>query len=327
MIMADELHVVFGAHGPLGSAIVRLLARANVPVRAVVRKTAAERFTWPSHVEVFHGDAVYRHSAIDAAEGATVVYRCIPVRYSLWADVWQAATANIIAASEHAGARLVSPGNVYVYGDFHEAPADEDHPLDAGGKKGRLRVATQETLWRAHREGRVELVIPRVPDPFGPRVMNRVFGSLFESAVRGRSAPWFGDPDVRRDFLFIDDAAAASVLLGRSDKAYGEAWHVPGAGAMTPREFIGLVYGAAGHKAKFHRLTPAAVRLKSLVDAETREFLEFRYLFERSCVLDGGKFARAFPEFTYTPHEKAIESTLDWFAARRAQEAMERSAY
>jgi len=325
VVMADQLHVVFGAHGPLGAAIVRYLAREGLSVRAVVRRTAAARFTWSPRVEVFYGDALYRHSAIEAAEGASVVYRCIPVRYSLWADVWQTATDNIIAAADGARARLVSPGNVYVYGDFSDGPADESHPLAPTGEKGTLRVGTQEALWRAHREGRVEVVIPRGPDPFGPCVTNRVFGPIFEGAQRGRSAPWFGDPDVRRDFLFVDDIAAAAVLLGQTPDAYGQVWHVPGAGPITPRDFIEKVYRAAGREPKLHQLSPAAVRLKGMVDAETREFLEFRYLFEKPSVLDGGKFAARFPDFKYTPHEQAIERTLDWFAARKAEEAMERA--
>lgn len=322
----EELHVVFGAHGPLGAAIVRHLAKEDRRVRAVVRKAAAERFTWPPRVEVFHGDAVYRRSAIDAAKGASVIYRCIPVRYSLWADVWQTATENIIAAAYQAKARLVSPGNVYVYGDYSDGPADESHPLTPAGRKGQLRVETQEALWRAHHSGDVEVVIPRMPDPFGPCITNRVFGSLFEGASHGRATPWFGDTEVLRDFLFINDAAAAAVLIGDTPEAYGQVWHIPGAGPMTPREFIDKVYHAAGHEPRIHQLSPAAVRLKGMVDAETREFLEFRYLFEKPSVLDGGKFARAFPGFRYTPHDEAISSTLDWFRARKAQEAMEKAA-
>lgn len=321
----EELHVVFGAHGPLGAAIVRQLAKEGRPVRAVVRKAAAERFTWPPRVEVFHGDAVYRRSAIDAAKGASVVYRCIPVRYSLWADVWQTATENIIAAAHHAKARLVSPGNVYVYGDYSDAPADESHPLSPAGQKAELRVQTQEALWRAHRAGDVQVVIPRMPDPYGPYVTNRVFGSLFEAASHGRAAPWFGDLDVPRDFLFILDAAAATVLIGGRPEAYGQVWHVPGAGPMTAREFIDRVYREAGHEPRIHQLSPTAVRLKGMVDAETREFLEFRYLFEKPSVLDGSKFAAAFPEFRYTSHDEAISCTLDWFRGRKAQEAMEKA--
>ena len=320
-----ELHVVFGAHGALGSAIVRRLAHEGRPVRAVVRKTAAQRFTWPPQVEVFHGDALYRRSAIEAAHEATVVYRCIPLKFSMWAEVWRAQTENIIFAARVSGARLVSPGNVYVYGELGDEPVAEDHSMGACGEKGCLRVETQRLLFQAHEDGDVPVVIPRFPDPYGQFVTDRVFGPVFENALRGKPAPWFGNLDVMRDLLYVDDAAAAAVLVGRTPDAYGQVWHVPGAGPMTPRDFIDKVYRAAGHEPRIHTLSPSLVRLKSMVDAETREFLEFRYLFEKPSMLDGGKFAAAFPDFRYTPHATAIERTLDWFSGRKAQEAMARA--
>jgi nucleoside-diphosphate-sugar epimerase len=241
-----------------------------------------------------------------------VVYRCIPIRYSLWADVWLTATENIIAAARTAGARLVSPGNVYVYGELGPVPVNEDHPLAATGEKGRLRVATQSALFRAHRSGEVEVVIPRFPDLYGPCVTNRVYGALFERAAHGRSVIWFGDLDAAHDILYVEDAAAAAVLLGHSPQAYGQVWHVPGPGGATPRQFIDAVYQEAGHRPRIRRLGPMRVQLKRLVDPETREFLEFRYLFERPQVIDGSRFAAAFPDFHYTAQEGAIERTLRW---------------
>ena len=56
-----------------------------------------------------------------------------------------------------------------------------------------------------------------------------------------------------------------------------------------------------------------SVRLESMFDRETRAFLEFRYLFERPVLLDGGRFARAYPEFVYTTHGEAVRQTLEWF--------------
>lgn len=320
-----ELHVVFGANGSLGSAIVRRLARDGVTVRAVVRDVAGLECAPPPGVEVFHGDAVYRHSAIQAAKGAAVIYRCIPARYSLWADVWLLATENTIAAAQAAGARLVSPGNVYVYGPLGTAPATEEHPLGATGVKGRLRIATQEALFRAHRSGAVPVVIPRFPDVYGPCVTNRVYGSLFRHVVQGKSVRWFGDLDAPRSLLDVEDAAAAAVLLGRDPEAYGRVWHVAGPPPMTPREFIDLVSRVADTQVRLRRVRPLDVHLRSLVDAETRAFLEFRYLFEQPQVLDGTRFANAYPDFSYTPPEDSVRRTLEWFSTARVERRVEPS--
>ena len=55
------------------------------------------------------------------------------------------------------------------------------------------------------------------------------------------------------------------------------------------------------------------MRLEGLFDPEIKALIEFRYRFEQPQILDGSKFANAFPEFRYTPHEEAIRVTLDWF--------------
>lgn len=306
--------MVFGAGGPLGAAIVRRLADRGSRVRAVVRDP--ERSPFPCDVEVFCGDPAYRRNALEAAEGASVVYRCVPVRLSLWCDVWVSATTNILAAAAAAGAKLVSPGNVYVYGPPQRLPVDESHPLAARGEKGRIRVETQSLLVKAHADGRVAVVIPRFPDTFGPGVRTPAMGALFANAAAGRAVHWFGDPKIMHDFLFIEDAAAAAVALGEREEAYGQVWHVPGPGGMPVIDFLRLVYERAGSRLRLRRLSPSQVRVEALLDEETSSFLEFRYLYEQDHVLDGSRFARAFPDFAYTPHADAVDATLAWFAAR-----------
>jgi len=309
-----ELQVVFGAGGPLGAAIVEHLAALGKDVRAVVR--SPERCTFPSQVEVRRGDPSHLRTAQEAAAGADVIYRCMPIRMSLWSGTWVSTTNNILAAAAATGARLVSPGSVYVYGPPQELPITEDHPLAATGEKGRIRREAQRILMRAHERGGVRVVIPRFPDTFGPGVRTPALGGVFASAAACHPARWFGNTKVLHDFLYVRDAAAAAVLLGERDEAYGHVWHVPGPGAMPVIDFLRLVYMRAGESCRLRLLTPAQVRIQALLDDETASFLEFRYLYEQDHVLDGTRFASAFPDFRYTPHTEAIDATLEWYAAR-----------
>jgi nucleoside-diphosphate-sugar epimerase len=309
----DELHVVFGARGALGAAIVRQLAQMGLPVRAVVRENEIAHCALPGHAEVFYADPLHRRRTVQAAKGATVVYRCLTASFAQWVEQWLPMTENIIAAARENGARLVSPGNVYVYGPLQHIPAREDHPLAAVGEKGRLRIATLEALLFAHRSGAVPVIIPRFPDMYGPCVVGRVYGELFHHAVCGETTRWFGDPDVPRDLVFVDDAARACIALGARKEAFGQPWNVPGPGPLTAGDFVRLVYKQAGHHCQMGRLSPLSARIESLFNRETRAFLEFRYLFEQPLVLDGSRFTSAFPEFTYTPHGEAVDQTLEWF--------------
>lgn len=75
-----ELHVVFGT-GQIGSQLVdRLLAR-GFRVRSVRR--SAEPSRHPAH-EAIQADIYHREAAIQAAQGAAVVYHCTTTPYHLW---------------------------------------------------------------------------------------------------------------------------------------------------------------------------------------------------------------------------------------------------
>ncbi len=70
----NELHVVFGASGGLGNAVVRELASRGKRVRAVNRSGKANV---PEGVEVVKGDASNEENARQICRGATVVHRLV----------------------------------------------------------------------------------------------------------------------------------------------------------------------------------------------------------------------------------------------------------
>ena len=185
-----------------------------------------------------HGDAVYRHSAIDAARGATVVYRCIPVRYSLWADVWLTATENIIAAAGKAGAVLVSPGQRVRLRTSGGTPVDEDHPLPRAVRRAACGWSRRAPLCRAHRDGEVQVVIPRFPDLYGPCVTTGSSGRSSSAWPPVTRSPGSAIRTWRATSSSSKTPPPPPCCSARSPKAYGHVWHVPGPGAITPRAFI-----------------------------------------------------------------------------------------
>lgn len=310
------IHTVFGATGALGSAVVRKLVSEGARVRAVVRDAVKARKLLPEAAEIRTGDARDAAGAREAVRGATIVYHCLNVPYHQWMEFFPAATENILAASAGAGARLMFAGNVYGYGRFQQVPATEDHPRAAQTRKGKLRNELESRLLEAHLTGSVPVVIPRMPDFYGPNVTNKLYGGIFEAALSGKRAMWVGDPDAPHDLLYIEDAAAACIELAATDSAYGDTWHVPGAGPLSGRQFLGMIFEAAGKKPKILVAGRTMRWLGGLFDPLTREVSELLYLFEEPQVLDGAKFERAFPSFSYTSHREAVRGTLEWFRAR-----------
>ena len=307
------MHVVFGAAGALGAAIVQNLAQQNKAVRAVVRDVGRARKVLPSSTEILVADVSKPDSIKPAFQNASVIYHCVNVSYDKWTEVMPLVTGNILEGAIETQANVVFPGNVYVYGRFQKVPATEDHALAATAKKGKLRITLERKLMDAHSDGKVKVVIPRFPDYYGPNVTNKLMKPIFMAALSGKKAGWVGNLDVRHDLVFIEDAAAACIMLGETASAYGEVWHVPGAGSIMGREFINMAFRAAGNKPNIGLLSGRSIRVAGLINSDAREMIELMYEFEEPLVLDGSKFSTKFPLFKYTSHEEGIRKTISWF--------------
>jgi hypothetical protein len=99
-------------------------------------------------------------------------------------------------------------------------------------------------------------------------------------------------------------------MLSETASSYGEVWHVPGAGPITGRGFIDLIFKADGKKPNIGVLSERMIRKAGQMNPEIRDLIELIYEFEEPLVLDGNKFSSEFPLFKYTLHEAGIKRQL-----------------
>jgi nucleoside-diphosphate-sugar epimerase len=313
---ADQLHVVLGATGGAGGALVRELAGGGHRVRAVSRKPTADL---PEGVEQLAADAADPAQARTACAGATVVYHCVQPPYERWAAEFPPLTQSIAEAAAAAGARLVYADNLYAYGPV-DGPITEDLPAQPTTSKGRIRALMAERLLAAHRSGTLQVAIARSSDYYGPGGANSVVGDiLFGAAAEGNRARWLGRMDLPHSLNYLPDVARALIILGARPQALGEVWHLPAAEPVTGREFVELIAAALGGPVKVTATSRLALRLAGLFDPRARESAEMLYQWERPFVLDASKFQRAFGPFEPTPHQQAVASTVAWFRERAGQ--------
>jgi len=307
-----ELHVVVGAGGGAGGAIVRELVARGKRVRAVGRSGRADV---PPGIEVVRGDATDAASAREFTTGATVVYHAANVPYPEWAATLPRMMEALIAGAASAGAKLVYVDNLYMYGKV-AGPITEDLPATAGTRKGALRAKLAERLLAAHRAGDVRAAIGRASDLYGPGAVNSLAGTqVFPAVVTGKKANWAASLDQPHSHAFVDDFARALVTLGERDEALGEVWHAPAAEPLSGRRFIELAFAAAGLPPKIGVLSKPMVLLGGLFNPTIREFGEMTYQFEAPFVVDGSKYQRAFGGDP-TPHSEALRRTIAWFRQR-----------
>jgi nucleoside-diphosphate-sugar epimerase len=314
-VAVGSTHVVLGAAGGTGSAVVRELAARGLRVRAVTRGGAADA---PEAVEQVAADVGSAEGARRACEGADVVYHCAQPPYTKWPELFPPMTQAVIDGAAATGAKLVFADNLYVYGP-PDGPMTEETPQRAQGKKGRTRIAMAAAVMAAHADGRLRCTIGRSSDYYGARGTASTVGeNLMKPVVRGKRARWLGSLDQPHTLNYLEDMARALVMLGERDAADGQAWHLPAADPLTGRQFLALAFEAAGQPPKIGVASRPMVRITGLFNPLVREVGETLYQFERPFVSDASKFQRAFGPFDPTPHREAIRRAVEWYGHRYA---------
>ncbi|MDG4802906.1 NAD-dependent epimerase/dehydratase family protein [Micromonospora sp. WMMD980] len=275
------LHVIVGA-GPVGTATARLLAERGERVRVVTR-----RGTGPEHpsVERVAADAGDADRLTALTEGAVALHNCANPAYHRWPTDWPPLAAALLTAAERSGAVLATVGNLYGYGPV-DAPMTEATPLAATGTKGRVRNRMWADALAAHRAGRARVTEVRGSDYIGvggtslammvlPRVLagQRVFLPV----------AW----DAPHTWTYVPDVARTLVVAATDPVAWGRAWHVPSAPAVSMRELAVRTATRAGAPApRLTRMPYPLLWAAGAVNPFARELRETAHQFARPFVLD-----------------------------------------
>ena len=296
-------HVVFGASGGIGNAVVRELAHQGQEVRGV--NTSGKAIT-PPGVEVVAADAARLDDVRRVVDGAEVVYQCL----------FPAVQDAIIEAVADTGATLVVANNLYMY-DPAEGPMSEASAHAYGDREGgKFYAEMGEQALTAHREGRIKATVGQASDIYGPNVRHgigrdQVFGRL----MAGKPANVLGDPDTIHTYTYADDCARALITLGRDPRSLGQTWHVPSAEPITTRALLEMICDELGVATKVRAAKGLPLAVMALFSPTMRGLKREKvYQFTNPWLVDHGKYAQTFGT-DITPHAEAVKQTVAWFKA------------
>ncbi|SCG66169.1 NAD-dependent epimerase/dehydratase family protein [Micromonospora coxensis] len=299
-----SLHVIVGA-GPVGTATARLLAGQGERVRIVTR-----RGTGPEHpaVERVAADAADPGRLSTLTEGATALYNCANPAYHRWPTDWPPLAGALLTAAERTGAVLATVGNLYGYGPV-DGPMTEATPLASTGVKGQVRTRMWADALAAHRAGRARVTEVRGSDYLGAGGTSLAM-MVLPRVLAGRRVFLPVDWDAPHTWTYIDDVARTLVTAAGDERAWGRAWHVPSAPAVTMRDLATRAAALVGAPApKLTRMPYPVLWLGGLVDPMARELRETAYQFDRPFLMDSTA-ATATLGVTPTPLDRAIEETV-----------------
>lgn len=298
---------VFG-YGPTGEATVERLRARGQAVRVVQRKRPPNL---PRDVEFQACDVLKAEDVLSAMRGAEQAVVTIGFEYkgSVWRKAWPKAMANLIAAAEATGARIVHIDNLYMYGP-QDAPLREDMPLTKYGQKPAARAEATRMWMKASTEKRILWAALRAPDFYGPGVERSHIGDVgFGMLAKGKAATLIMLPNTPHDFAYVPDIARAAVtLLDAPDDAFGQAWHVPSAPTLTPRQILQIGATTLGEKLRIISIPSGLLPVLGLVSPFLREIAEMRFTWNRPYNVDASKFAARFWSDA-TPFELGARAT------------------
>ncbi len=311
--MSDDLHVVLGATGGLGRALVENLARQGRRVRAVSRHVVANLSTInATNVEFMAADITQPDDVRRACHGASVVFHAAQPPYGEWPELFPAMTAGVIDGAASADAKLVMVDNLYMYGPT-SVPLHERLPRNATGRKGMARAAMERQLLTAHQAGKVRVAIGRLSDYYGPNGENSALSALvLGPATQGKAMRWMGSANAPRTLHFLADGASGLITLADHDAADGKVWHLPAAPAITGAAFMTLINDALPARVKTKTLGPTAMKIGGLFSKDAKESIEMMHQWTAPFVVDSSAFTHAFGTFTPTPHATAVATTIEW---------------
>ncbi|MEO7430929.1 MAG: NAD-dependent epimerase/dehydratase family protein [Dokdonella sp.] len=306
------LTVVFGA-GAIGMRVVRLLQSRGDAVRIAQRNRPGHM---PAEVEFCACDILDPAAVRSAVEGASQVLISVGFRYDsrLWRTAWPLAMNNVLDACAAIDARIVFIDNLYQLGPQNEARR-EDMALTSVGQKPAI-LAEVTRIWMASLS-RVRLAALRCPDFYGPGVDASHIGATgFGRVAQRKSALLLAPPDTPHDFAYVPDIARAVMsLFDAGDDAYGQAWNMPCAPTLTPRQILKLGADAVNRPLKIVAVPLWMMPMLGLFSRFMKEVHDVAFTWDRPYVVDASKFKRRFWSDVTPFDHGAAETARSYVAA------------
>ena len=156
-------------------------------------------------------------------------------------------------------------------------------------------------------------LIARSADFYGPDTNNSVIGeTVAKNLIRGKAAQVFGDVSRIHTLTYTPDAAKATALLGNTDDAYDQVWHVPTTQErLTMLQWIELFADETHQELRMRRLPRPLFYLLGVFLPLMKEFPEMMYQNEMDYVFDSSKFEKRFGIAATAPAE-GVKVTVDY---------------
>ncbi len=316
--------LILGARGRFGQAAARAFAQAGWRVHAQLRPGAAGHApAGPAipGVQWLHAAPEDTAALAAAAKSAQVVVNALSPIYThkAWRTQVPRLTQAAIDISRELGALLMLPASVYNFGESMPARLLEDTAQAAQTFKGRTRIASEQQVLEATKDGGMKAVVIRGGDFFGSGT-----GSWFDLSMakdlRAGKFTYAGPLNLAHAWAYLPDMAKSfvSVAQHRSKLPSFETLHFAGYNA-TGQDWADVLADVAREQGwlpasgqlKVERLSWPLMRLVGLFVPTVAALCEVRYLWTTPHQFVDRRMAQLTGEVHRTPFREAVRTALD----------------
>lgn len=330
MFYSNDLILVTGATGFVGSHVVERCHEQRIPVRAIVRRGSETALLSQWGTELIEGELSDPSAVEQAVRGTSVVVHCA-AKVGDWGPVEPYREVNVrcleklLAAVEATGTlrRFIHVSSLGVYEARDHHGTDETAEPSASGIDGyTLTKIEAENLVRQHiRERNLPATILRPGFIYGPRDRS-VLPRLLER-LRRRQVKFFGTGEQLMNNTFVGNLVDAIFAAIDRPQAAGQVYNITDEQLVSKREFICTVARLAGYPTPtasvplglaraLTNISESVWRLLGKQEAPLLSSARFKFL---GLNLDFST-DKARRELGYSPQTAfadAMEATVEWF--------------
>jgi 2-alkyl-3-oxoalkanoate reductase len=330
-LTTDDLMLVTGATGLVGSHVVEQARERGVPVRVLVRGGSGTGLLDGWGVEQVTGDMGVPATLQKAVHGVTVIVHCA-AKVGDWGAVDEyrkinvEGLKNLLDTAAQCGTlkAFVHISSLGVYEARDHYGTDESEPPHVAGIDGYTlsKAESEQVVLKRILESSFPATILRPGFIYGPRDRT-VLPSLLEKLKAGK-VKYLGSADKLMNNTFVGNLIQAIFLAIEKDECRGEIFNIRDDRLVTKREFMETICQLAGYRPPPTKPVPLGVA-KGLA-----RFLEKTYRIlgkQHAPILSGARIKflglnldfcidKAKRELGYDPQvdfTQAMHDTIDWF--------------
>ena len=242
-----------------------------------------------------------------AAQGHDVIVNAWNPPYNRWETVVPGLTRDVIDAARSAGATIIVPGNVYVFGSGSPEHLGPDTPHRATNPLGQVRRDLEE----AYRNSGVQVILLRAGDFLDTEASGNWFDKVITAGIGKGRFSYPGNPDIPHAWAWLPDLTRAAAELAEKRAELDTFTEVSFPGyALSGHELAAACSRVLGRELTLSRMNWFPIQIAVPFWPLARHFLEMRYLWNMPHRLDGTRLRELLPDHEDTSLDDALKRAL-----------------